>query len=109
MSDDRLTPTDDSSLEKLSSTARARCVKENANRMYIKTYKLSVINCHQVCHQCIDSVLTHTREENDDSRKLLARFKQKLKKGPKMGRKALARFVVLEAVKQGFHGIEKSR
>jgi hypothetical protein len=60
-------------------------------------------------------VLSFTRRLGDschsdvESSRRLARFKRQLKKGPKLGRKALAQFVVLEAVKQGFYGIEKSR
>jgi hypothetical protein len=107
-SDNKPTVADSSDL-KVSALRARMCVKEEGDRVYRTTYKASVSKCQQYCQQVSRDVLTHTREETADSRKLLARIKRKLKKGPKMGRKALARFVVLEAVEQGFHGIEKSR
>jgi hypothetical protein len=46
----------------------------------------------------------------NDRRKQLATFKRQLKKGPKMGRKELARFVVHEAAKHGLlYGTQRAR
>jgi hypothetical protein len=109
---DTLQTTADSLNEEVSAPARARCVKEKGHRIYRSTYKATVSNCQQSCQQVSNVVLTHTREETADSsertRRLVATFKLRLKKGPKMGRKDLALFVVQEAARHGLYGAAKT-
>jgi hypothetical protein len=102
---DRTQTSADSSQQRVSATARARCVKEKGNRINTTTYRVSVSKCQQECQQEKIVLLTDTREETADSletrRTRLARFKRQLKKGPRLGRKQLAEFVMREARKQG--------
>jgi hypothetical protein len=107
---DRVQTFADSSEQKVSAAARARCVKEKGDRIDRTTYKESVSGCQQQCQQITTLVLTHTYEEPADSgavrRTRLARFKRFLKGGPKLG-KELARFVVQDGVHR-LHAILQS-
>jgi hypothetical protein len=111
---DRVQTFADSSEQKVSAAARARCVKEKGDRIDRTTYKESVSKCQQQCQQITTLVLTHTDEEpadiGDVKRTRLARFKRFLKRGPKLGSKELARFVVEQAAKNGLlYGTQRAQ
>ena len=102
---DRVQTSADSSKQKVSALRARMCVKEKGDRMNRTTCKEGVSKCQQQCQQAQSVILTHTYEEAADTgqvmRTRLARFKRQLKRGPRMGRKALARFVVQEGRRQG--------
>jgi len=82
------------------SPSRARmCVIKNLTPTRIESSSSSVTNSHHI----VTMSLSHIREKDvvTNAPTLLARFKQQLKKGPRLPRKQRAEFVMREARKQG--------